>query len=234
MYSGLSFSLRLHRQRPQLALTAAVVVGDDVVLPVAGVVAGAHPGDRRGFGARRTGVRRAAAAAAQEPVDRAVAPVVAALRVAGVRPAGPSRAGAPRATGSSGSAAAPNSSAPRLPMSRRRDTRRAMSRASASTRRSTACMPADFPCCRSWRHHDRGRLAEAVDRAQIAARQGVVDIEHVALDEAGEQQRMRVLRHRDRAGLVARRSAAPASASPDRRPIRPFPGPCGSPGSPCA
>src|SRR5439155_5241879 len=63
-------------------LPAAVVVRDDVVLPVAGVAAGADPGEGRHLRPRRAGVLRAAAAGAEEAVDRAVPPVVAALRVA--------------------------------------------------------------------------------------------------------------------------------------------------------
>ena len=65
-------------------LPAAVVVRDDVVLAVAGIAAGADPGDRRHLGARRARVLRAAAARAEEAVDRAVAPVAAVRRIAGV------------------------------------------------------------------------------------------------------------------------------------------------------
>src|SRR5262245_50698765 len=57
------------------ALAAAVVVGHDVLLAVAGVPTGADPGDRRWLGSRRTGGYRTAAAGAQEAVDRTVAPV---------------------------------------------------------------------------------------------------------------------------------------------------------------
>src|SRR6185312_11099378 len=62
----------------------AVVVRNDVVVAVAGVVAGAHPGHRRGLRARRAALHRAAAATAQEAVDGAVAPVLAGLRIARV------------------------------------------------------------------------------------------------------------------------------------------------------
>src|SRR3989442_4799458 len=62
-------------------LPAAVVVGDDVVLPVAGIATGADPGEGRHLGARRAGVLRATAARAEEAVDGTVPPVAAALRV---------------------------------------------------------------------------------------------------------------------------------------------------------
>src|SRR3972149_6577032 len=67
------------------ALAAAVVVGDDVIFVVGRVQAGADPG---GVGDRRAGrtlADAAAAAGAQEPVESAIAPVVALRRVAGVR-----------------------------------------------------------------------------------------------------------------------------------------------------
>src|SRR6516225_3463477 len=66
------------------ALTAAVIVRDDVVTPVPRIVAGPYPGDRRVLGARRTAVSRASATAAQEPVDGTVPPVLAGLRVTGI------------------------------------------------------------------------------------------------------------------------------------------------------
>src|SRR5439155_9075716 len=62
-------------------LPAAVVVGDDVVLPVAGIATGTDPGEGRHLGARRAGVLRATAARAEEAVDGTVPPVAAALRV---------------------------------------------------------------------------------------------------------------------------------------------------------
>src|SRR5262245_6965557 len=65
-------------------LAAAVVVGDDVVLPVARVAARPDPRDRRHLGARRTGVLRTAAARTEETVDGAVPPIVAARRIADV------------------------------------------------------------------------------------------------------------------------------------------------------
>src|SRR5207302_54355 len=68
-----------------LALTTAVVVGDDVVMPVGRIVTGPDPGDGRGLGARRAAVCRATAAGAQESVDGAVPPVLTGLRVAGIR-----------------------------------------------------------------------------------------------------------------------------------------------------
>src|SRR5581483_6647961 len=58
-------------------LAAAVVVGDDVVLAVGRIAAGADPRDRRHLGAGRAGVRVAAAAGGDEAVERAVAPVFA-------------------------------------------------------------------------------------------------------------------------------------------------------------
>src|SRR5262249_24629868 len=66
---------------PARRLAAAVVVGDHVVEPVGRIVTGADPGDGRHLGARRTAVLRAAAAAAKVAVDRAVPPVIAALRI---------------------------------------------------------------------------------------------------------------------------------------------------------
>src|SRR6185436_5880909 len=63
------------------ALAAAVIVGDGVVLTVGRVVARADPGDQRHLRSRRAGALRAAAAIAEETVDRAVAPVIAAARI---------------------------------------------------------------------------------------------------------------------------------------------------------
>src|SRR5437870_9148581 len=63
-------------------LPAAVVVRDDVVLPVAGVPAGADPRDGRHLRPGRAGALRAAAARAEKAGERAVPPGVAALRVA--------------------------------------------------------------------------------------------------------------------------------------------------------
>src|SRR4029077_8435111 len=60
-------------------LAATVVVGNDVVAPVAGVVTGPDPGDGRGRRPGGAGGRGAPAAGAQEAVNRAVLPVVAAL-----------------------------------------------------------------------------------------------------------------------------------------------------------
>src|SRR6185436_3260917 len=59
----------------------AVVVRDHVVLAVAGIAAGADPRDRRHLRPRRTRVLRAAAAGAEEAVDRAMTPVVAILGI---------------------------------------------------------------------------------------------------------------------------------------------------------
>src|SRR5262249_44720308 len=64
------------------AFAAAIVVRNDVVLRIDRVAAGADPRDRRWFGARRARTCRAAAAAAQEAVERTVAPVIAAERIA--------------------------------------------------------------------------------------------------------------------------------------------------------
>src|SRR5262245_49264878 len=63
-------------------LSATVVVRHDVVLAVERVATGSYPRHRRYFSPRGTGTLRAAAAAAQESVDGAVAPVIAALRIA--------------------------------------------------------------------------------------------------------------------------------------------------------
>src|SRR5262245_42532325 len=59
----------------------AVVVRDHVVLAIAGIAARADPRDGRHLGPGRTRALRAAAARAEEPVDRAVPPVLAALRI---------------------------------------------------------------------------------------------------------------------------------------------------------
>src|SRR5580692_3647441 len=58
-------------------LAAAVVIGDHVILAVARIVASSNPRHRRHIRAGRTAGRTAAAASAQETVDRAVAPVIA-------------------------------------------------------------------------------------------------------------------------------------------------------------
>src|SRR5205807_7490 len=68
-----------------LALAAAVVVGNDVVVPIARIVTGPDPRDGRGLGAGRAAVCRPSAAGTQESVDGAVPPVLTALRVAGIR-----------------------------------------------------------------------------------------------------------------------------------------------------
>src|SRR5262249_55650267 len=70
---------------PALAFAAAVIVGHDVVMTIRWVVTAPDPGDGRGLGARRAGVRRASAACTQEPVDGAMPPILAALRVARIR-----------------------------------------------------------------------------------------------------------------------------------------------------
>src|SRR5256885_5347175 len=61
---------------------ATVVVGDDVIAAVAGVVAGADPGDGRAGGAPRAGAGRGAAARAQEAGGGAVLPVLTRLPTA--------------------------------------------------------------------------------------------------------------------------------------------------------
>src|SRR6185312_9880384 len=67
------------------ALAAAVIIGDDIVLAVRGIVAGADPGDRGHVRAGRACRLRSAAAAAKKPVDGAVAPVLAGQGVARIR-----------------------------------------------------------------------------------------------------------------------------------------------------
>src|SRR5207244_3348747 len=62
-------------------LAAAIVVRDDVIAAIGGIVARADPGDRRGRRAGRAGVCSAAATGAQKSVDRTVLPILAALRV---------------------------------------------------------------------------------------------------------------------------------------------------------
>src|ERR1700722_14811153 len=59
------------------ALAAAVVIRDHVVRIVARVVTSADPSDERHVGAGRAHRLRAAAASAQESVDRAMPPVLA-------------------------------------------------------------------------------------------------------------------------------------------------------------
>ena len=120
-----------------LAFAATIVVGDDVVVAVGGIVAGSDPGDGRGFGPRRAALGRASAAGAQESVDGTVSPVLAGLRVTGIR------GGAPRATGNSGTPAL-NSRALMLPRKLRRETRRARSRVIRSTNASRG-LPASGP-----------------------------------------------------------------------------------------
>ena len=66
---------------PAIALTAAVVVGNDVVLAIGGIAAGADPGDVRLHRARRAAAGRTAAATTEKTVDGAVPPVVAAVRI---------------------------------------------------------------------------------------------------------------------------------------------------------
>src|SRR6185312_3582327 len=66
---------------PATALSAAIVVRNDVIEAVRRIVTGANPCDGRLRGSRRTRGCRAAATAAEVAIDRAVAPVVAARRV---------------------------------------------------------------------------------------------------------------------------------------------------------
>src|SRR5256885_11036071 len=61
-----------------LALTTAVVVGDDVVMPVGGGVTGPHPGEGRGLRARRAAACRPPAASAQGTRVGAMSPVTSA------------------------------------------------------------------------------------------------------------------------------------------------------------
>jgi len=63
---------------------AAVVVGNDVVALIGGIAAGTDPGDRRHFGAGRTGIDAAAVAGTQRPIDRAIAPIIALGSVSGI------------------------------------------------------------------------------------------------------------------------------------------------------
>src|SRR6516164_8051796 len=65
------------------ALPAAVVIRDDIVAAVAGVMTSAHPGNGRGRRPGRTGGGSAATTGAQEPVNRAILPVIAAFRTIG-------------------------------------------------------------------------------------------------------------------------------------------------------
>src|SRR5258707_7070537 len=62
-------------------LSATVVVRDDVVALIGGIVTGADPGNRRRCRAGGAGVRGAAAAGAKKSVDGAVLPIVAAIRI---------------------------------------------------------------------------------------------------------------------------------------------------------
>src|SRR5690606_30094256 len=69
-------------------LAAAVVVADQVVLAIMRVMASANPRDGRGRRARRAGGSCAAAARAQEPVHRAMTPVVAGVHFVFIRQIG--------------------------------------------------------------------------------------------------------------------------------------------------
>src|ERR1019366_6109676 len=63
---------------------AAVIVRNDVISLIRRIPAGADPGDRRHFRARRTGIDAAAVTCAQRPVDGAVAPIIAFRRITGI------------------------------------------------------------------------------------------------------------------------------------------------------
>src|SRR5215469_12023289 len=66
-----------------LVFAAAVVVRDDVVMPVFRIVTSPHPRDGGLLGARWAAVYRASAAATKETVYGAVSPVLAGVRVTG-------------------------------------------------------------------------------------------------------------------------------------------------------
>src|SRR6185369_10599729 len=66
---GVAFALAAARP------AAAISIADQIVLLILAVEAGAHPADLRHFRARRAFMARAAAAAAQHAVQRAVLPV---------------------------------------------------------------------------------------------------------------------------------------------------------------
>jgi len=63
---------------------AAVVVRDDVVAFVGWIVAGTDPGNRRHFGAGRTGSRISSIAGAERAVHSTIAPIVASTGISGV------------------------------------------------------------------------------------------------------------------------------------------------------
>src|SRR5450631_2782250 len=63
---------------------AAVIVRNDVVALIRRITAGADPGNRRHFRARRTGIDAAAITCAQRPVDGTVAPIIAFRRITGI------------------------------------------------------------------------------------------------------------------------------------------------------
>lgn len=67
---------------PTITFATTVVVGNDVVLAVRRVSAGADPGDVRLHGARRTTASRATATSTEKTVDRTMSPVVAAIGIA--------------------------------------------------------------------------------------------------------------------------------------------------------
>ena len=72
------------------SLTTAVVIGNDVVLAVMGIFAGANPGNRRHFRTRRTHFIGTTTATAKKPINGAVTPVRAAgwivhIRIRGLR-----------------------------------------------------------------------------------------------------------------------------------------------------
>src|SRR5206468_1522967 len=62
-------------------LATAIIVRDDVVLAVNGIVTGANPRDGGHLGSGRAGIFRSAATAAQITVDGAMPPVIATGRV---------------------------------------------------------------------------------------------------------------------------------------------------------
>src|SRR5712692_3256511 len=84
IYGHLAFCI-VADTSPTRALSATITIANDIVFALAGMVAGADPRGGRWHRARRAIVRAAAAARAQEPIDRAVLPVVAGGVVVEVR-----------------------------------------------------------------------------------------------------------------------------------------------------
>src|SRR5438874_8677017 len=189
-----------------LALTTAVGVGDDVVMPVGRIVTGPDPGDGRGLGAGRAAVCRATAAGTQESVDGAMPPVLTALRVAGIR--------ASAGRGWSGRLTARHRQQRHARSAEHQGTNTADEAPPGDPLRHVTCQPF-YPGVDRAAHvrhsrgpsggnQDGGSESQRVHASQVLAGSRVVDVQSVVFERAREQQRLRVLRHLDGTDLVAR------------------------------